>query len=161
VQVPNITGTVPLAYSVYSDLECLSGPASFSASRGDTYKLAVTPLVAGSQWGSISFVTEDGQYCWYSLEVRLAGMLLLLDWMLAGPACLLHLITRLKIRQSLHLVLPIHATGVHSLAEPEHASCCTHTHQAYAMPADAAVAAAAAGGGRCVPLSLQTWAVSV
>jgi hypothetical protein len=79
VQVPNITGTVPLVYSVYSDLECLSGPASLScssASRGDTYKLAVTPLVAGSQWGSISFVTEDGQYCWYSLEVRHAGMLL-------------------------------------------------------------------------------------
>jgi hypothetical protein len=72
VQAPNITGTVPLAYSVYSDLECLAGPSSFtcsSASRGDTYKLAVTPLVAGSQWGSISFVTEDGQYCWYSLEV--------------------------------------------------------------------------------------------
>ncbi|KAF6261116.1 hypothetical protein COO60DRAFT_1637017 [Scenedesmus sp. NREL 46B-D3] len=73
VQVPNITGAAPLAYSVYSDLECLSGPSSFtcsSASRGDTYKLAVAPLVAGNQWGSISFVAEDGQYCWYSLEVR-------------------------------------------------------------------------------------------
>lgn len=81
VQVPNITGAVPLAYSVYSDLECLSGPAAFtcsSASRGDTYKLAVTPLVAGSQWGSISFVAEDGQYCWYSLEVRVCPAAVLL-----------------------------------------------------------------------------------
>lgn len=72
LQVPNITGAVPLQYSVYSDLDILTGPSSYtcaSANRGDAYKLNVLPLRSGSSWGSISFVTEEGQYCWYSIEV--------------------------------------------------------------------------------------------
>eukprot|EP00878_Enallax_costatus_P039535 GHUV01045336.1.p2 GENE.GHUV01045336.1~~GHUV01045336.1.p2 ORF type:complete len:124 (-),score=23.00 GHUV01045336.1:89-460(-) len=72
LQVPNITGALPLVYNVYADLEILSGPATHSCTstnRGDTYKLSITPLRSGNSWGSVSFVTEDGQYCWYSVEV--------------------------------------------------------------------------------------------
>jgi hypothetical protein len=71
--VPNISGTLPLQYSVYADADWLSGPATLncaSASRGDTYKLSVCPLVSGTHWGSITFMAPDGNYCWFSVEVR-------------------------------------------------------------------------------------------
>jgi len=71
VQVPNVTGTLPLLYSVYVDLDCMSGPTTLacSSNRVDTYKLCVMPLLSGTYWGSISFVAPDGNYCWYSVEV--------------------------------------------------------------------------------------------
>lgn len=75
LQVPNIIGSLPLLYNVYSDADWLSGPATLScasANRGDTYKLSVCPLTSGTHWGSITFMAPDGQYCWYSLEVRVA-----------------------------------------------------------------------------------------
>lgn len=73
LQVPNIAGSLPLQYSIYVDADWLSGPATMdcaSANRGDTYKLTACPLTSGVHWGSISFVAPDGQYCWYSVEVR-------------------------------------------------------------------------------------------
>eukprot|EP00775_Hariotina_reticulata_P012144 gene12144-12282_t len=72
VQVPNVTGSLPLLYNVYVDLDCMSGPTTLacSSTRADTYKLCVTPLLSGTYWGSISFVAPDGNYCWYSVEVR-------------------------------------------------------------------------------------------
>lgn len=73
LQVPNIVGTLPLQYSVLADADWLSGPATLncaSANRGDTYKLSVCPLVSGTQWGSLTFMAPDGNYCWYSIEVR-------------------------------------------------------------------------------------------
>lgn len=73
IQVPNIIGSLPLQYSVYADADWFSGPASLScasASRGDTYKLSVCPLVSGTHWGSITFMAPDGNYCWYSVEVH-------------------------------------------------------------------------------------------
>lgn len=77
LQVPNIIGSLPLQYSVYADADWFSGPASLScasANRGDTYKLSVCPLVSGTHWGSITFMAPDGNYCWYSVEVRVAGV---------------------------------------------------------------------------------------
>jgi hypothetical protein len=71
--VPNIIGTLPLQYSVLADADWLSGPATLncaSANRGDTYKLSVCPLVSGTQWGTLTFMAPDGNYCWYSVEVR-------------------------------------------------------------------------------------------
>jgi hypothetical protein len=76
--VPNITGALPLQYSVYADADWLTGPATLncaSASRGDTYKLSVCPLVSGTHWGSITFMAPDGNYCWFSVEVRTAAMM--------------------------------------------------------------------------------------
>lgn len=73
LQVPNIVGSLPLQYSVFADADWLSGPDTLncaSASRGDTYKLSVCPLVSGTHWGSITFMSPDGSnYCWYSVEV--------------------------------------------------------------------------------------------
>ena len=45
--VPNISGSVPLQYSVYADLDCLSGCPTHtctSTARGDAYKLQVSLL---------------------------------------------------------------------------------------------------------------------
>jgi hypothetical protein len=85
LQVPNIIGSLPLQYSVYADADWFSGSASLScasANRGDTYVLSVCPLVSGTHWGSITFMAPDGNYCWYSVEVRVTGVegLLLVAW---------------------------------------------------------------------------------
>lgn len=72
LQVPNVLGSLPLAYSVLADADWLSGPTTLScasANRGDTYKLSVCPLTSGTHWGSITFMAPDGQYCWFSVEV--------------------------------------------------------------------------------------------
>lgn len=75
LQVPNIIGSLPLQYSVYTDADWMSGPATMacaSATRGDTYKLSVCPLVSGTHWGSITFMAAE-DYCWYSVEVGQGG----------------------------------------------------------------------------------------
>ncbi|KAF8055917.1 CFAP47 [Scenedesmus sp. PABB004] len=88
LQVPNITGALPLVYSVFADLDALSGPATHACTStnrrgpalaaphtapppgGETYKLGVLALRSGTTWGTVSFVAEDGRMAWYSVEVR-------------------------------------------------------------------------------------------
>lgn len=70
--MPNIIGSTPARFDVMCDLDCISGPEAFTcaSTRGDSYTFTVNPLRSGVFQGTLSFVAPDGQYCWYSLEVR-------------------------------------------------------------------------------------------
>ncbi|KAI8473771.1 MAG: hypothetical protein J3K34DRAFT_497953 [Monoraphidium minutum] len=73
LQVPNLAGALPLAYSVMCDLDCLEGPdtlACASARSPENYKFIVCPSRSGTFMGMLSFVAPDGNYAWFGIEVR-------------------------------------------------------------------------------------------
>lgn len=71
IAVPNITGQ-PVEYHVFCDLDCVAGPEVIKASPGQasTYRLTAAPTRSGVYLGSLTFKAADGQYVWYSIEVR-------------------------------------------------------------------------------------------
>jgi len=71
IAVPNITGS-STTYEVMCDLDCISGPetVNMSSSQASSYKLVAAPVRSGLLLGSLNFKAPDGQYVWFSLEVR-------------------------------------------------------------------------------------------
>ncbi len=72
LNIANISGSAPITYSVYCDLDCVNGPESltFPTTRAENYKFSVTPLRSGVLMGTLSLVAPSGDYIWYSIEVR-------------------------------------------------------------------------------------------
>jgi hypothetical protein len=71
MQVPNITGAA-VEYQVMCSLECVAGPAALKLTgvHGGSYKITAAPTRSGVYVGTLTFKTQEGQYVWYSLEVR-------------------------------------------------------------------------------------------
>ncbi|KAF5834411.1 flagellar associated protein [Dunaliella salina] len=71
IAVPNITGS-STTYEVMCDLDCISGPetVNVSSSQASSYKLIAAPVRSGLLLGSLNFKAPDGQYVWFSVEVR-------------------------------------------------------------------------------------------
>jgi hypothetical protein len=57
---------------VITDMECLSGSETLlvEAVGGGSYKLIVCPHKSGTFLGTIGFMSEAGQYAWFSVEVK-------------------------------------------------------------------------------------------
>ncbi|PNW70067.1 hypothetical protein CHLRE_17g704300v5 [Chlamydomonas reinhardtii] len=69
--VPNIVGT-GTEYKVLCDLDFMVGVPSIKVPPGmaSQYKITACPQRSGTYNGTITFTTADGQFVWYTLEVR-------------------------------------------------------------------------------------------
>ncbi|EFJ49198.1 hypothetical protein VOLCADRAFT_90100 [Volvox carteri f. nagariensis] len=69
--VPNIIGS-STEYKVMCDLDFMVGVPQVKVPPGlaTQYKITACPQRSGTYNGIITFTTADGQYCWYTLEVR-------------------------------------------------------------------------------------------
>ncbi|KAG2493472.1 hypothetical protein HYH03_008289 [Edaphochlamys debaryana] len=69
--VPNIIGT-GTEYRILCDLDFMVGVPSIKVPPGmaTQYKITACPQRSGTYNGTITFTTADGQYVWYTLEVR-------------------------------------------------------------------------------------------
>jgi len=72
LDVPNALGAVQCVYSIETDLECLSGPATLKVGSGGTgsYTLVVSPTQTGTVYGTLTFSAgKDKPFVWYSVAV--------------------------------------------------------------------------------------------
>ncbi|GLI64998.1 hypothetical protein VaNZ11_008424 [Volvox africanus] len=69
--VPNIMGS-STEYKVMCDLDFMVGVPQVKVPPGlaSQYKITACPQRSGTYNGIITFTTADGQYCWFTLEVR-------------------------------------------------------------------------------------------
>ena len=59
-------------YRVESNVPYVSGPSQIQATlnQASKYDLVVQPKCSGNFGGSVSFISPDGQYLWYSIEIH-------------------------------------------------------------------------------------------
>ncbi|KAJ4455695.1 putative flagellar associated protein [Paratrimastix pyriformis] len=75
LQVPHLGGTpeTPLTYRVETDLPYVTGSPTLTVTSPTTpYTLEVNPPRSLTATGTLMFVAPDGQYLWYSGEIRAA-----------------------------------------------------------------------------------------
>ena len=64
--------TVDMVYSIESDLPNVSGASSIKvkANQSAEYTLSMKPKQTGIYRGSVSFVSQDGRFVWYAIELK-------------------------------------------------------------------------------------------
>lgn len=73
--VPNVLDGEMAQYQVYSDLPFVSGPDKLRVPSKGTGKLELTlqPFKSGTHHGTVTVIAQNGNYAWYTLEVKVAA----------------------------------------------------------------------------------------
>jgi len=72
LKVPNILGGETCKYKIFSDLPYVSGNDTLTVGAGKSsmYELTLSPQKSGTINGSLTFTAPNGQYTWFTVEMR-------------------------------------------------------------------------------------------